>query len=102
MKYLLNGVPILFANEYTVGARTGDEHRLVGGGRFIEQPVQLLAGLTGTDCVHVQEPTHSGHKKHGVKLESSRCFGQCELHIRGQAESDEIIRGIEVCLLYTS
>src|ERR1039458_437616 len=67
-------------------------------GRFIEQPVQLLAGLTGTDCVHVQEPTHSGHKKHGVELESSRCFGQCELHTRGQAESDEIIRRIEVVL----
>ncbi|MGB8770798.1 MAG: hypothetical protein WCC92_14355 [Candidatus Korobacteraceae bacterium] len=34
MKGLLDGVPVFFADEYVIGARAGDEHRLMGGGPF--------------------------------------------------------------------
>src|ERR1039458_5722540 len=57
MKGLLDGVPIFFAQKYAIGAWAGDEHRLVGGGRFIEEPVQLLAGLAGIHGVHVCQRT---------------------------------------------
>jgi hypothetical protein len=53
VKRLLDGVPIFFAKKYAIGARAGDEDRLVGGRRFIEQPVQLLAGLAGIDGDHI-------------------------------------------------
>src|SRR5664279_4301173 len=57
MKGLLDGIPIFFANEYAIGAWAGDEHRLVGDRRFIEQPVQLLPGLAGIHRIHVCQRT---------------------------------------------
>ena len=58
MKRLLDGVPIFFAQKYAIGAWAGDEHGLVGGGRFIEEPVQLLAGLAaGIHGVHMCQRT---------------------------------------------
>lgn len=52
MKGFLDGVPVFFANQYAIGARARDEHWLVGGRRFVEKPVQILASLAGIHRFH--------------------------------------------------
>jgi hypothetical protein len=57
MKSFLDGVPVFFPYEYAVGARAGNEDRLMSGRRFIQEPIELFAGLAGVHGVHRHKRT---------------------------------------------
>jgi len=60
---LLNGVPVFFGNQHGVGARSGNQHRLVRLRRLIEQAVELIVDRPATTSVgYPPPPTRCSYK----------------------------------------
>ncbi len=68
MKALLDGVPIFFANESAIGTRSNNEDWFVGGCGFIEEAVEILAGLAGIHGDHIYSDVESFYRATGFHL----------------------------------